>query len=415
MHICIFQTGEPLHIDDGDYRPMRCILLADKLIENGHKVTIISSAFFHQRKIHRSNTFKQISLNKNLTIHLIPSPGYKKHIGIMRILDHLVLAASLNIFLKLKKDFHPDKIFLGFPPIFTSFIFVKWAIKKNIPLMLDVKDKWPELFIEAFPTLIKPIAKYLLEPYFLTTKYVFRKANKITSITNEYINWIKVFISDFSNDEKYFVSSLTRKIFTLSKSEIFESLKFWQVNGISLMDEKYLCFVGTYSKSFNFNLILKIAIKLEQKFPNIKIVLCGSGDQYEILCNKFSQLSNVIIMGEINKNNAKLLVSNSLATLAPYKNNSNFRDHIPNKIIESLENGIPIITSLEGTLKKMIMSKKNGIFIKDDENINIKNIEKLIEDENYCRTLKENSIKSYKDMFDFNKTYDEIINNLLML
>ena len=65
-------------------------------------------------------------------------------------------------------------------------------------------------------------------------------------------------------------------------------LKFWQVNGISLMDEKYLCFVGSYSKSFNFNLILKIAIKLEQKFPNIKIVLCGSGDQYEILCNKFS-------------------------------------------------------------------------------------------------------------------------------
>ena len=63
----------------------------------------------------------------------------------------------------------------------------------------------------------------------------------------------------------------------------------------------------------------------------------------------------------------------------------------------------------------MIMTKKNGIFIKDDENINIKNIEKLIEDENYCRTLKENSIKSYKDMFDFNKTYDEIINNLLIL
>ena len=63
----------------------------------------------------------------------------------------------------------------------------------------------------------------------------------------------------------------------------------------------------------------------------------------------------------------------------------------------------------------MIISKKNGIFIKDDKNINIKNIEKLIEDENYSKALKENSIKSYKDMFDFNKTYDEIINNLLML
>ena len=363
MHICIFQTGEPLHIDQGDYRPMRCILLADKLIENGHEVTIISSAFFHQRKIHRSKTFKKITLNKNLTIYLIPSPGYKKHIGIMRILDHLILAYGLNIFLKQKQDFHPDKIFLGFPPIFTSFIFVKWANKKNIPLILDVKDKWPELFIEPFPSLIKPIARFLLEPYFLITKFIFRKSNKVTSITNEYINWIKEFISDFSNDDKYFVSSLTRKKFTLSDNQILESLKYWKGNGISLINEKYFCFVGSYSKSFNFNMILKIAIKLEQKFPNIKIVLCGSGDQYKILCNTFSKVSNVIIMGEINKKNAKLLVSNSLATLAPYINNANFRDHIPNKIIESLENGIPIITSLEGTLKKMIQSKKNGIFI----------------------------------------------------
>ena len=92
-------------------------------------------------------------------------------------------------------------------------------------------------------------------------------------------------------------------------------------------------------------------------------------------------------MGEIDKNNAKLLVSNSLATLAPYINNSNFRDHIPNKIIESLENGRPFITSVEGTLKNMIKSKKNGIFIKDDKNINIKNIEKLIKDKNYSITL----------------------------
>ena len=66
------------------------------------------------------------------------------------------------------------------------------------------------------------------------------------------------------------------------------------------------------------------------------------------------------------------------------------------------------------TIEKTLMAPK---LLKKSwqKNINIKNIEKLIEDENYCMTLKENSIKSYKDMFDFNKTYDEIINNLLML
>ena len=50
MEICIFQTGEPLHIDKGNYRPMRCMLLADSLIEKGHNVKIISTAFFPSKK-----------------------------------------------------------------------------------------------------------------------------------------------------------------------------------------------------------------------------------------------------------------------------------------------------------------------------------------------------------------------------
>ena len=59
MHICIFQTGEPIHIDEGNYRPMRAISLTNKLIKNGHKVTLITSSFFHQRKKFRSKKTKK--------------------------------------------------------------------------------------------------------------------------------------------------------------------------------------------------------------------------------------------------------------------------------------------------------------------------------------------------------------------
>ena len=100
MHICIFQTGEPIHIDRGNYRPMRAMLLANKLIENGHKVSLISSSFFHQRKEFRCKNQKSIKVNENLEIYLVPSIGYKKHIGIKRIFDHIFLAFNLHIFLK---------------------------------------------------------------------------------------------------------------------------------------------------------------------------------------------------------------------------------------------------------------------------------------------------------------------------
>ena len=217
MEICIFQTGEPLHIDKGNYRPMRCMLLADKLIEKGHKVIIISSDFFHQRKIHRFNRFKLIKVKKNLEIQLIPSIGYQKHVSLVRVIDHFILAFNLFLFLKKNKKFRPDKIFLGYPPILTSLVITKWCLKKRISFILDVKDKWPEHFIEPFPPFARSIAKFLLKPYFISTKYIFNKATKITSITDDYIDWIKCFSNDTKDSDRYFLSPLIRKPFQLSE------------------------------------------------------------------------------------------------------------------------------------------------------------------------------------------------------
>ena len=145
---------------------MRAMLLADALIKKNHKVTLISSCFFHQRKIFRSKKYTTINVNKNLILELIPSLGYQKHIGIKRILDHLTLSFNLYRFLEKRKDFIPDRIFLGYPPIETSFIMVRWAIKLGIPIMLDVKDNWPENFIEPFPDSLKIIVKLVIYPYF---------------------------------------------------------------------------------------------------------------------------------------------------------------------------------------------------------------------------------------------------------
>ena len=60
--------------------------------------------------------------------------------------------------------------------------------------MLDVKDKWPEIFLEPFSKNIKAIMRIILEPYYFCSRYIFKNANQITSITDEYINWIRKYL-----------------------------------------------------------------------------------------------------------------------------------------------------------------------------------------------------------------------------
>ena len=414
MQICIFQTGEPLHVDRGDYRPMRCMLLADKLIDKGHKVSIISSDFYHQRKVHRTKNFSTFNINSNLSIHLIPSLGYKKHISFRRIVDHFVLAFNLYLFLKKNKIFKPDKFFIGYPPILTSLVLSIWCKKNNIPYMLDVKDKWPIQFLEPFSNRIEKIIRLLIEPYFISSRLVFRNSNKITSITDGYINWIKNF-ANINKKNNCFVSPLIRKPLFLTKEQNDEALASWLKLSLNIKKTRYFCFIGSFTKSFDFNFIYKSAKLLIVKNPKIKFVICGSGDQYKNIIQKFDSCQNVLIFGEINKFMSKVLIKNSIATLAPYINNQNFKDHIPNKIIESLENNTPFITTLDGKLKSMIEEYNNGVFIRNQQNIDITKYQQIINDKDFQKNLSKNSEKSFKKLFDFNKTFDKIIENLISM
>ena len=58
-----------------------------------------------------------------------------------------------------------------------------------------------------------------------------------------------------------------------------------------------------------------------------------------------------MLVGEIDKYKASILIKHSVASLAPYLNNQNFQNSIPNKVIESLENSVPFITNKRGIKK----------------------------------------------------------------
>ena len=51
-------------------------------------------------------------------------------------------------------------------------------------------------------------------------------------------------------------------------------------------------------------------------------------------------------------------------------------------------------------------------YIPNKKNIDIKNIEKLINDKNFRNTLKLNARRSYKKLFNFDMTYSKIITYL---
>ena len=192
MIIWLLQTGEPLHSDQENDRPMRAMNLANELVKAGHRVILWSSAFSHQAKKHRSRVYKEIKISESLEIRLIPSTGYKRNISILRFYDHCVLALNLHKHLKNISEI-PDVAFVGYPPIEIAYVMSTWLKKKKIPFLLDVKDKWPEILAQSFPFGLRFFARLLLTPYYVMAKKSMLSATGICAHTSGFLNWSLIF------------------------------------------------------------------------------------------------------------------------------------------------------------------------------------------------------------------------------
>ena len=75
LTVWLLQTGEPLHTDPGNPRPIRAMNLANALTSAGHRVIAWSSGFYHQEKRHRCTELKRLQVSPLLEIMLLPNPG----------------------------------------------------------------------------------------------------------------------------------------------------------------------------------------------------------------------------------------------------------------------------------------------------------------------------------------------------
>ena len=409
MHIWIFQSGEPLHIDGENIRPMRSMNLANTLIKRGHSVLLLSSSFYHQKKYHRSKTYKKIKINKLLEVFLIPSPGYKKNFSILRLIDHFILALNLKKILNLQSKL-PDVAFIGYPPIETSYVLMKWLKKNDIPYLLDIKDQWPQVFVDAFPKFLRFFAYLCFFPYFILSKKIIRQSNGISTISKSFLEWALTFST--RNKNKFdIISPLTSPKQKLKVIDETVALNWWSKRGIVKNGLFKVIFIGSFSKAFDFNVIFETATKLFNKKVNCEFILCGDGELSSHLKNKSKYYNNMKIIDWIDSKKIAALVKISSAFIAPYKNKPDFVKSIPNKVIDALKFGLPLVSPLKGEVQSLIKNYKIGVSYNDAQSLGV-SLKKLINNKTICKKYSYNSIKLYQSKFEFENVYGQLVLHL---
>lgn len=416
MNVWIIQTGEPLHSDGANARPMRAMNLANKLIQLGHSVTIISSAFYHQEKVHRSAIPSEIFISDCLKIALVPSPGYVRNVGIGRLYDHFILAINLRRTLIKLWNKPPNVVFVGYPPIETSYVAAKLLSKKNIPYYLDVKDQWPSLFLDALPKSLRLAGKLVLYPYFYMARFVMRNASGAGGMSLSYLNWIYKFSKREPTDfDGHF--PLTSPIDALSADDLLDAECWWNANGVPQCESVFrIVFIGSHMSVFDFEPIRAAATKFQSQMAQVEFIICGDGAYGPEIKKLLAGLHNVKFPGWIDRPRIQVLAARSNAAIMPYKNIDNYIDNIPNKIIDALSLGLPILCPLDGEVDHLISSRGVGLkYSTSDEDGLYNCISRLLSDPDLCRTISDNESIVYNECFEFHKVYSDFANLLIKI
>ena len=405
VNIWIIQTGEPLHCDGGSWRPMRAMNLADEMWNRGHIVRIVSSRFFHQEKRKRSTTRSRINVSERLEIDLVDSPGYKKNLSLERFYDHFVLAVNLARWLVARRKEKPDIVWIGYPPIETAFVTVIWCKVYGVKCVLDVKDLWPDLFLDAVGSKLRRLTRIILFPFFRASRICYSKADSISSMSDAYLRRVLELGRRCQTDDDM-VNPLAPREVSFSELDLNLAREWWRKRGLSFDGRFTIIFVGSMMSVFDFDPVTRCIEEFEKAGYKCQFVLCGDGEYLPTLKEKVEKCKNCIVPGWIDYPQLSVLAEVASAALLPYKNIENFQLNIPNKAVDAMRFGLPILTPLQGKLSSMIDRHKVGWVYSEDGECSLSKITgELMNDIDALRRASEKAKELYDNEYRYSVVY----------
>ena len=187
MEAWVVKTSEMLAGDNSNGRLLRSGLIAQLLERRGHRVTWWMSTFDHANRRQREPGDSSRAFGSNGIIRMISSPGYEGSISARRLLDHRIWGRRFARAIETSPA--PDVILCAYPTIESASVCARYGLERGIPVVVDLRDMWPDIFLEAAPGMLRPFARAGVWSLRASARRALRQATALFGITDEFLAW----------------------------------------------------------------------------------------------------------------------------------------------------------------------------------------------------------------------------------
>jgi glycosyltransferase involved in cell wall biosynthesis len=326
--------------------------MARVFVENGHRVTIITSPVSYL-------TGKTAGDRVHWVSRETPHPGLQ----ILRAYTYPALHRSffhrlLSFFSFMFSSFfiglgvrNVDVIWGTSPPIFQGWTAWLLARLKRVKFVFEIRDLWPAFAI-AMQVIRSPL--------------IIRLSNWLEGFLYRHADQLVVNSPGFFEHITAKGGTAPSLVANGVDPEMFDPADtgsaFRQQHGLE--DKFVILYAGAHGISNDLEVMLNAA-RLTAAQPEIVYVLVGDGKEKSNLVTLSKQLglTNVVFVPPVAKDDMKVVLAAADACLAILKPVELYKTTYPNKVFDYLAAGRPVLCAIDGVIREVIEKARAGIFV----------------------------------------------------
>lgn len=406
MNVWLVTIGEPLDAALGrGGRPLRTGYFAGFLASRGHQVTWWTSTFDHYQKVHAFAEDTTVTGPGGETVRLIKSRGYARNVSLDRMVDHTALARRFERIIEAEP--RPDIVVAAFPPVEMALSAVRFGRRHGIPVLVDLRDMWPDIFVEALPPPVRWLGRLAAAPLFARARQTCAQATGITGITDAFVDWgLERGRRRRSPADVAFPMGYSTK--ALTEDALAAAGAYWTDRGV-LSDNVILtvCYLGSLGRQPDLQTAIRAVRSLAAAGVRCRLVVCGAGEQLPGLRAAASDLPDAQFPGWIDAAQMHVLMRRSSLGLDPLQDRLDFRLTINNKAIEYLSAGLPIAFCPDrGVLHDLLTTERCGFSYRTGDAVALaERLRELAADRALLETYRTNAKRVFEERFRADHVY----------
>ncbi len=317
---------------------MRSALLARTLARRGHEVVWWAGRFDHLRKRQRPDP--AVFFDEGVEVRLIDSPGYSRNVSIRRVVDHRI--AGRRLAGELERVPAPDLFVTCMPTIDLSWAAVRYAVTRGVPSIVDIRDLWPDFFLDHVPTFARPLARVALAPEFQRLNQLLRDASGLVGITPRYLTW-----------------GLEHANRNRRASDAVFGLGYECLRRADRVRAPVALFVGSFGQNYDLSTVIAAARVLASSHPALQFRFVGDGEMGARWRQEAAGLSNVTFCGWLSSDAIQGELDNATIGLVAYR--AGAPQSLPNKVYEYMAGGLALVNSLTPDAAALVDQERVGI------------------------------------------------------